>query len=327
MKKILLKGFKVIVLSGIIMSASLWSSAVAQTDILNNITTELNNQAENDLGVHNNPFYNNPGGVPNDNIAVKNHTQNKTSELIPPLVRESDITWSKRVWRAIDLNQRLNLPLKEPVQPIRGRMSLYEVLVRSIITPDPEHPNKRLAAFDWPTEALDFTFKTQIETTDQLRKILTKRWSSTNAAGVTIQDSSWYVSSDIVQYNIMEEWFFDKKRSQLDVRIIALAPLAAPPGPNAQPNRNVPPTPLFIVYFPQARWFLNRYEVFNANNNSEYRTFYQIFLMRRFSSYIYKEENVYDRRISQYALGIDALLEAERIENEIQEFEFDLWEE
>ncbi len=303
------------------------NAAFGQTDILNDLGTEIDNQASNDLGVHNNPFYNNAGGVPNNNIAVKNHTQNKTSELIPPLVRESDITWSKRVWRAIDLNQRLNLPLKEPIQPIRGRMSLYEVLVRSIITPDAEHPNKRLAAFAWQQGATDFTFKKQIETSAELKKLLSKEWVIANAEGVTSTQSEIYKSKDIIAYWLMEEWFFDKKRSQLDVRILALAPVANDIDDAGKADPSKDPKPLFIVYFPQARWFLNRYEVFNDNNNSEYRTFYQIFLMRRFSSYIYKEENVYDRRISQYALGIDALLEAERIENEIQEFEFDLWEE
>ena len=45
-----------------------------------------------------------------------------------------------------------------------------------------------------------------------------------------------------------------------------------------------------------------------------------------FGSYIYKEENVYDRKIDQYSKGMDALLESERIKNEIFIFEHDLWE-
>jgi hypothetical protein len=35
---------------------------------------------------------------------------------------------------------------------------------------------------------------------------------------------------------------------------------------------------------------------------------------------------VYDRKISDYASQMDALLEAERIKNELFEFEHDLWE-
>jgi hypothetical protein len=49
-------------------------------------------------------------------------------------------------------------------------------------------------------------------------------------------------------------------------------------------------------------------------------------MKRMFSSTIIKEGNVYDRRIDQYMVGLDALLEAQNIKNEIFNFEHDLWE-
>jgi 23S rRNA A2030 N6-methylase RlmJ len=45
-----------------------------------------------------------------------------------------------------------------------------------------------------------------------------------------------------------------------------------------------------------------------------------------FSSYIYKVDNQYDRKISEYATGIDAILESERIKEELFSFEQQLWE-
>jgi hypothetical protein len=39
-----------------------------------------------------------------------------------------------------------------------------------------------------------------------------------------------------------------------------------------------------------------------------------------------KESNVYDRNISTYKNGLDALLEGKRIEEEIFTYEQDLWE-
>jgi len=45
-----------------------------------------------------------------------------------------------------------------------------------------------------------------------------------------------------------------------------------------------------------------------------------------FNSYIYKEENVYDRNINEYAAGVDALLESERAKNSLLEFEESLWD-
>jgi len=54
-------------------------------------------------------------------------------------------------------------------------------------------------------------------------------------------------------------------------------------------------------------------------------TFDQLFQLRRFTSYIIKEDNVYDRSIDTYAKGVDALLESERIKNDLFIMEHDLW--
>lgn len=51
-----------------------------------------------------------------------------------------------------------------------------------------------------------------------------------------------------------------------------------------------------------------------------------IFLQRIFSSYIYKQENVYNRTIAGYTAGLEALLESEKIKQEIFDYEQFLWE-
>jgi hypothetical protein len=45
-----------------------------------------------------------------------------------------------------------------------------------------------------------------------------------------------------------------------------------------------------------------------------------------FGSTIVKESSVMDRKINEYMVGLDALLEAERIKTEIFNIEHDLWE-
>jgi hypothetical protein len=67
-------------------------------------------------------------------------------------------------------------------------------------------------------------------------------------------------------------------------------------------------------------------QVFNRSNDAERRSFDDIFLKRFFSSYITKESNVYDRRIEDYKTGLDALLEAQKIKEDMINFEHDLWE-
>jgi hypothetical protein len=50
-------------------------------------------------------------------------------------------------------------------------------------------------------------------------------------------------------------------------------------------------------------------------------------MQRRFSSYIFAESNVYENRpINSYALGMDALLEADKVKEYLFNMEHDLWE-
>jgi gliding motility associated protien GldN len=132
--------------------------------------------------------------------------------------------------------------------------------------------------------------------------------------------------NSVKKWRVKEEWFFDKQRSVMDVRIIGLAPL--------QENKDEITgrltgsfSPLFWVYFPEAREILINAEVFNlVKNNAERRTYDDIFWKRMFGSTITKESSVMDRKVNEYMVGLDALLEAERIKTEIFNIEHDLWE-
>ena len=84
--------------------------------------------------------------------------------------------------------------------------------------------------------------------------------------------------------------------------------------------------PLFWIYYPEARKILVNTEAFNRGNDAERRTFDDIFQRRMFNSYIIKESNVYNRRIDEYKTGLDALLESDRIKEEVVNMEHDLWE-
>ena len=60
-------------------------------------------------------------------------------------------------------------------------------------------------------------------------------------------------------------------------------------------------------------------------NDASPITWEDLFEMRFFSSYIFKESNVHDRRIEDYLTGVDQLLEADKIKQEIFNYEHDLW--
>jgi gliding motility associated protien GldN len=131
--------------------------------------------------------------------------------------------------------------------------------------------------------------------------------------------------ANVKEFRLKEDWFFDRQKSILDVRIIGIQPVAD----NIDRTTGVVrgKEPMFWVYFPEARNIFTSAEVFNRQNDAERRTMEDIFWKRMFGSYIYKEKNVYDRQIADYMLnGIDQLLEAESIKEDIFILEHDLWE-
>src|SRR5205814_2365485 len=117
---------------------------------------------------------------------------------------------------------------------------------------------------------------------------------------------------------VKEDWFFDEETSTMQVRIMAIAPLYY----DDEIQQDIP---IFWAYYPTLRNTLVKHEVFNARNDAVRLTWDDLFEMRLFSSYIYKESNVFDRRIQDYATGIDALRESDKIKDDIFNFEHDLW--
>jgi gliding motility associated protien GldN len=84
--------------------------------------------------------------------------------------------------------------------------------------------------------------------------------------------------------------------------------------------------PMYWIHYEQARDFLASYRIYNPYNYAQRITYDDAFIKRIFSSLIYKEDNSMDRRIAEYTTGMDALLEADHIKNELFTFEHDLWE-
>lgn len=136
-------------------------------------------------------------------------------------------------------------------------------------------------------------------------------------------DTTWVTSSDIVQYKIKEDCFFDKERSVQERRIIGIAPVIY----QKDENGNISGLrDLFWLYFPECRYVFQNYFLANRHNDAQRMSLDDLFWKRMFQSYIVKESNIYGRDIDTYQSGRDALLESHSIENIIKQIEADLWE-
>lgn len=256
------------------------------------------------------------GGSPRDGFYDKVWIEEK--QPIPlAYVREADVLWEKRVWQVIDLREKINLPLYFPNTTIDDRQSLMQVLIASI-------NEGSIQAFQDDEFTLTYTPE---EIRNQYAREETRTLTRPEPP-YEEYDTTFVIPlnpEDVTKYRIKENWFFDSKRSVLDVRIIGLCPVRERIDPES--GESLGDQPLFWVYFPEARNILVNAEVFNRHNDAQRMSFDDLFLRRMFNSYIYKESNVYDRIIQEYIEnGLDQLLEAERIKTEIRNYELDLWE-
>mgnify|MGYP000014686473 CR=1 FL=1 len=253
-----------------------------------------------------------------DGVYVKEHYP--TRKVIPYThLREADVMWATRIWRKLDLREKINHPLYYPTEPIKNRRSLTQVIIEAV-------REGSLTAYDPLDDEFTMTL-TKAEIERKLSFIDTQYIESPDPPydlQMTVIEED-FDPATVKEFRLKEDWFFDRQKSILDVRIIGIQPVADNIYRTTGEIRGK--EPMFWVYFPEARNIFASAEVFNRQNDAERRTLEDIFWKRMFGSYIYKEKNVYDRQISDYMLnGIDQLLEAEAIKEEIFILEHDLWE-
>lgn len=247
-----------------------------------------------------------------DGIYEKENSVNR--KFIPyTYLREGDVQWSKRVWREIDMREKINHPLYFPVDPVNGRISMFQLLQKYILA-------DQVIAFT------DEEFLKPMEKAEVRAKIVmcdTITESNVDSAGNEIgtkvfKCDSTSIYRNIRKYRLKEDWFFDKQKSVMEVRIVGIGVYTYDEDKEADKE-------LFWVYFPACRPLFAQHEVYNTKNDAERRTFDDLFWKRQFNSNIVKESNVYDRGMNEYSKGIDALLENERVKKEIFQYEHDFW--
>ncbi|WP_343785390.1 gliding motility protein GldN [Wandonia haliotis] len=301
---------------------------------------------------------NNPSPNVIDGVYIQQHIP--TKRMIPyEHVREADVIWSNRVWRAIDMREKINHSMYFPFDEYDAdnnwvrhatRWSLWTVIKTHVLNGDLTvySPYNPLAFFIKDGDSFKYpivpppgkNYYTDSLFRDQLFYYLGTLGPESDLPLVDIygddsldingnyvyppRDTNWVLSKDVVQYRVKEDWFFDKERSVMDVRILGLCPVTYDTDPNTGSISGM--KELFWLYFPQCRFVFNNYFVFNTHNDAQWFSFDDLFWKRQFNSTIYKESNVYDRKVETYKAGIDALYESQRITENMRIIEHDVWD-
>ena len=251
-------------------------------------------------------------------------------------VDDKDILWSKVVYEFIDLNERLNFPLLFPVNDTKyddTRNSLRRIIRENI------ENGKISEVYDSNND--NFTEASRIigkDSTD-LEANIYKNYNISDIYKSKYVPESFVPreiasSADIFGYVIKGVWYFDKIHAELRYRLLAIQPYGTDLKTSVDGEETE--TGYFWIWYPSIREILDDHLVFNDKNNNNRVSFDELLINRRFSSYIYKYDNVYgDREIRDYIRQRDnesyaqwqtrIVMESERIKKEILDFEIDMW--
>jgi gliding motility associated protien GldN len=257
-------------------------------------------------------------------VYTREHIPNKAP--VPyAYIREADVMWAKDIYRMIDLKQKQNLPLYYPTKPINDRYNLVDLILWGI-------DNEGVRAFSSDDPKNEFTIPLDRTKIDDVLGAGTQTIKKTDLNTGMVIDTviqNERKTDEVKQIMVKEKWFFDKNHSVMNVRIVGICPIRVYYKLDDQglPTDLILKQKTFWVYFPEIRPLLARHEIFNNNNDAQRISFDDYFMQRRFNSYIFAESNVYSNRaINSYALGMDAMLESEKVKEYLFEMEHDLWE-
>ena len=266
-----------------------------------------------------------------EEIGVKTEAQLEADNDQPlpyGYIDDRDILWSKMVWEYMDLNEKMNLPFYYPADTSNidsNRRSLYDTLLRGIRSGE-------------LVDVYDDSYFTKRLTRDEIEKALVK--IDTTDAGIEqmnfgepVSDENIDIrnmqSADIQAYKLKGLFYFDKRQGELKYRLLGIAPVSPDINFIDENEGNQDEyVELFWVWYPSAREILHNMKVFNPKNAAYPLSYDLLLTARRFSSLIYREENVYGNRdISEYIKNnaLFQVLEAMKIKENIRNKEIDMW--
>lgn len=236
-------------------------------------------------------------------------------------LRWDDALFAEKVWREMDLREKMNMPFRYQAEDDNGDQRFISILLRAVRSGE-------VTAFS------DDRFTTPMDSSGV--QGITAGGPADTVAVRDVNDPNKIVSyrvtqasfdpNSVMKLRIKEEWVFDREASRMFVRIIGIAPLKTLYLPNGQERGN---SAMFWVYYPDLRPTLAKYEVYNPKNMGTGRmTWEELFESRMFSSYVIKStlDNPNNRNIRQVIKDpILALLEGDNIKERIFNYEQDLW--
>ena len=238
-----------------------------------------------------------------------------------PQVRSLDnVLWHKNVWRMIDMREQINYPLYYPLKESNGRLNLFLTIFNLL-------KEGKVDAYTYSDKKEDFSdeYKLTFKQVIELANIdIFEIEVNGNGDTVYVINEVDIPNESVLKFYIKEVWYFDVLESCLKFKIECIAPQLYYINESGVTEKRV----MFWVPFDELRpWLARQSVVINNKNTKAFISYDDLFQKRRFVGHIYKADNIQNRSLIEYCNSAEAVrYEQNLIENEILNFESDLWE-
>jgi len=256
----------------------------------------------------------------NDNAYDKSSINARTP-LVYEHLRADDALFAEKVWRELDLREKMNQPFRYEARDDNGSQMFVDILLKAVKTGQVTAFQDDRFSIPMPVNEVELLTSGTADTTPVYSLTDMTKIESYKVTRATFDAKS------VTKLRLKEEWVFDRESSRMFCRILGIGVLKTEYIPNTNKERGT--STLFWVYYPDMRPILTKYEVYNPKNMGQSRmTWEELFESRMFSSYITKStiDNAANRNIRQYIKDpILALLEGDNVKDKIFNYEQDLW--
>lgn len=249
-------------------------------------------------------------------VATPNDVQAKLITVNP--IRD-DVPWRRVVLRVIDLREQKNRPLYYPHEDINEytQKNLFSIIFYNFLT-------GKLKGYKSQTNE----YATYVPLFTKENEVNPDSFGILSLGSMpyreTIYDKINWLTPGIVRYYIQEMWYFNKRTSTMESKILAIAPIY---DEKYGQDEEIHSGTWFWFPYEKLRPFLQEeYVKMTGRNTAPLFNFDDFFISRKFYSYIIKDYGLGTKDIDEMSTDpIFIKQEQDRIENEILNMEQDLW--
>ena len=222
------------------------------------------------------------------------------------ILQESDVLFSKRIWREIDTKDTANWTMIAP------KSMLADLMFTSLM-------NEELTAYEVPDNKKVEYFMKPLKSPEILKRLADSAFvpkfdKDGNQTGGSMMSQDFDPNS-IKKFMLMEDWIFNQLTGTFEVRIWGIAPISALKIDGNLIDDYIP----FWVYFPEFRYIMATKKVALADNDASNLNYDDWFTRRLFDGKVYKVSNPRDLPLSSFYQGDDLMRAQQRVDDELQE--------